>query len=151
MTSKIDLDRGVVVSRMPLDKGGMYIYMYQDDPGIYVNEHGHRIAESLASEVGFDTKRWQKERIKRDRIAQFKSEVEAELELASVERETVVKEAKGFTIVELPGGRGNVKDPDGNLMNIQPISMADAEALLVALTPEAPEPLNPKPLAKKGA
>lgn len=143
MTSKIDLDRGVVVSRMPLDKGGMYIYMYQDDPGVYLNEHGHPVSEALAKEVGFDIGRWQRMHLKNERMAEAKKKIEAELELISDEIDNTIMEKNGFLIIGLPGDRAVVKDPDGNVLTAQPVSIPAAEALLEGLT--APEKSAPKP------
>lgn len=147
MASKINLDRGVIVSRMPLTKGGMYIYMYADTPGEYINEHGNRVAESLAKEVGFDTNRWQREHMKIERLAAAKKKIEAELELINDEIDNTLKEKDGFVIIGLPGGKAIIKNPDGDQVTSQPILVPDAEALLEALTAPEPAP-EPKPVAR---
>lgn len=143
MTSKIDLDRGVMASRMPLDKGGMYIYMYMDAPGIYLNEHGNKVSESLAKEVGFDINKWHRVQLKNERLAVAKQRIEAELELISDEIDNTLMEKDGFVIIGLPGDKAVVKDPDGNVLTSQPVSIPAAEALLEGLT--APEKSAPEP------
>lgn len=134
MTMAIDLNRGVIATRMPIAKGGMYVYMYVDTPGEYLNEHGHKVSEGLAREVGFDVARWAKERVKRERMLEARKSIEAELEMLSEDTEKVVKEVNGFKIIELVSGSANVLDQSGALMNFQPIPMEDAEVLLKALT-----------------
>ena len=140
MAMKINLDRGVVVSRQKVEQGGVYVYMYMDEPGIYLNEHGHKVSESFAASVGLDVAKYAKERIRRDKMAEYKKQVEAELALVDVETEVVLKEVNGFKLIELPAGRANVKDADGELINTTPIPLYDAEVLLKALTETDPDP-----------
>jgi hypothetical protein len=146
MSFKIDLDRGVMAMRQPLTKGGVYVYMYLDEPGTYLNEHGHKVSEAFAADVGFNTAHWRKELTKRERLAEAKAKIEAELDMISEEIENTLKEVGGFRIIALANDMAQVKDPDGTVVNHMPIPVADAEVLLAALTGDEPQSTP----AKKG-
>lgn len=124
-TRKIDYERGYTPGRPGV--GGviirtnptlnMDVYMYLDDPGVYLNVYGKPVPPALAAEAGFDIGRWEKARKKKQAFLVFKSEQEA-IEAAdeSEDARKVVAESDGFSLIELPLGRGTIIGPDGGFL-----------------------------------
>jgi len=128
----IDLDSGVMLKR---HTSGMYVYMYFDNPGVYLNGFGKEVPEAIAEEAGFNTKLYAKEKLKRERMAEAMSAIEMELELAKEQgTEKVLVEGGGYKVIGLGLGTANVLDEDGNQMNAQPIPVEMAKALFKKLT-----------------
>lgn len=134
-------DRGVMKRSHPL---GLDVYMYIDLPGEYMTAHGSPITEEFALAAGFPIDILRKEKIKRERMAQAKLAIEQELEVQVQTRE-VVTEEKGFKVIGIGLGRHMVEDPDGNILNKEPLALEQAKLLLVALTgSKAEEPSKAK-------
>jgi len=112
---KIDYDRGVFI-RTATDLG-MDIFMYRDEPGKYLNAHGHEVGEELAKMAGFDTVRFAIQRRRKEAMSAAARAVDAELlATEAIEHKTVVKVKNGYSIVALTSGRHQVKDPEGNVL-----------------------------------
>ena len=110
---KIDYDRGVTIRIDP--KTGTKIYMYKDEPGVFLNGHGHEVEDSLAARCGFDTKSLKRLKAKRDAIKQAHDEIEAQFEGddATGPTDKVVEEnAEGYRIVQKLFGRHAVYSPE---------------------------------------
>lgn len=136
MSSKIDLNRGVHCTRDRLT--GMYIYMYIDTPGVYLSEHGTPVSEVLAKAAGFDTAKYAKERLRRERSAEFNSKLAAELDMLEHEDdEKVVYTVGGWKVIEVGAGFASVKDPDGNRVTAAPIPVEAAKGLLDKIVPSS--------------
>lgn len=135
---KIDVDRGVLMKRHA--PTNTQVYMYVDTPGEYLNAFGHKVIDQLAKEAGFKVDILSRGRMKRERMAKFKSEMEAELDLIAEGEQKVIAERDGFKVVELALGNANVLDENDDRMNTVPMPVKQAMALLDALAPEAEKP-----------
>lgn len=147
MSGKIDLDRGVMMTSF----NGVEVFMYVDDPGVYLNAYGTEVPESLAKQAGFDTEKYGKQHKRKVRMAAAQANIEAELAMIDEGKpQKVVKDLKGFKLVDIGLGRFYVKDPDDNVLTKEPVSRAMGDKLLVALSGEE-EPDEKKPDDKKPA
>lgn len=141
MAHKIDLDRGAMMKRVMAT--GVDVYMYTDTPGVYLNAFGGVASPELAKEAGYDIEKYGKEKLRRERMDQAMREIEAELNMDTIER-SVHKELKGFKSINIGLGRYIVMDPEGNQLTKQPISREQSELLLEKLVPSDPEPEGEK-------
>ncbi|MGI9297767.1 MAG: hypothetical protein ACR2QC_07705 [Gammaproteobacteria bacterium] len=73
----LDLDRGVTKRQHP---NGMQICMYKDDPGVFMDVNGGRIASELADGAGFPVAALKVERIKMQRFAEARAKIEREFD-----------------------------------------------------------------------
>jgi hypothetical protein len=127
--SAIDLNRGVITSRhRALD---LYIHMYADDPGVYLDDHGNPIPSALAEEVGFDVKKFAKLKKKRDSLREFEAQMNDQLEL---EADEVLAEGEGYKVVSVSEDAANVYDDDGNRLNNNVLPKQAAMLLFNKLT-----------------
>ena len=144
----IDYNRGVIKKINPQ---GVAIFMYRDDPGIFLSAFGTPVTDDLAATAGFAIERLSKARLKKERLKVAAQEVERQLADEEKARNTIVRTEKGFSIVDIGLGRFNVRDPDGNVLTVAPLSRELAEGLLSGLTgtvtaPEAPKAQRPAPV-----
>lgn len=129
MPTAIDLNRGVITSRhRTLD---MYIHMYTDTPGVYLDDHGHEIPEDLAAEVGFDTVKFAKLKKRQDGLDAFKKQMDEQLELDGVE---ILAEGEGYKVVAVSEDAAKVLDADGNMLTQNVLPRANALLLFNKLT-----------------
>ena len=132
MAFHIDLDRGVISRTHP--SLGMDIYMYVDDPGVYLTAHGSEVEKTLAEAAGFEVDTYDKQHKIKLAMAEAQSEVLAKFSEATSK---VLAERNGFKVLDIGMGRCNVLSPDGDLLNKTPISKEQADVLLKHLAPEA--------------
>ena len=130
MAFRIDLDRGVISRSHP--SLGMDVYMYVDDPGVYLTAHGTEVALALAEQAGFEVDKYAKQHKIKVAMANAQADVLAQFNEATTE---VLVERNGFKVVDIGLGRCNVLSPDGDLLNKTPVSREQAEILLKHLTP----------------
>lgn len=129
----INFDRGVIFAEDPASK--VNVYMYVDEPGIYRNAFEHIVSDDLARAAGFDVEKYAKDRLYRERMAAAKEAIEVELSKASEVVE--VEERGGFKVLDIGLGRHNVTDPEGRVLNAEPLPKDIASALLKRLVPGA--------------
>lgn len=127
MPKNIDYDRGVVKRKHP---SGLELYMYMDEPGTYRNAFGNEVEETLAKEAGFKVDSLRLAKLKKERMAEAMSQIEAEL---ADEKREVVKEKDGFKVVSIGLGRHIVEGPDGTSLTDTPIPKEMAETILERL------------------
>lgn len=135
---KIDLNRGVTIRRHA--STGVQVFMYKDDPGVFLNAHGTEVDPALAASAGFDIDTLLKEKVKRERQAVAMAAIEAEFSAGPAKSE-VVRSVDGFNLVAVGLGRHKVLDPDGEELHSTPLTLEEANLLLDQLThtqPEAP-------------
>lgn len=138
---KVDYNRGLMKhTHAPT---GIAVYMYFDDPGVYLNAYGFEVSKTLAENSGYDVGKWGKERTKRLRMAEAKELIEIELDAAEEYKPEVVKELKGFKVLAIGLGRHHVKDPDGNQMTEIPMPLEQALGLLEKMVPSSLETGTP--------
>lgn len=100
---KIDLNRGVRMSKDPMSQ--LEVYMYLDTPGVYLDPLGHEVPEEIAARAGYDVEKFGKAQLKAQRMASFMETLDAELD-TSTER-TIICERDGYKLVEI-GTLGHV-------------------------------------------
>ncbi len=123
---EIDLNRGVNIKTDP--SSGASVYMYKDAPGVFLNAHGHMVADSLAARCGFLVKELKKQREKREALERATAEIEAEFESEKATKsEKVIKESEdGYKIVQFAFGRCWVMGPDGDKLHPKPLTKQEA-------------------------
>ncbi len=140
MENPIDLNRGVTIKTDP--STGARIYMYKDEPGVFLNAHGAVVVETLAARCGFQVKDLMRERRKREALERSAREIEAEFEekMAVKTKDKVLEEsADGYRAVQQPFGRCWVYGPDDKPINDRPLTKEEALHLFKTIneTPEA--------------
>ena len=103
MAFRIDLDRGVISRSHP--SLGMDVYMYVDDPGVYLTAHGTEVALALAEQAGFEVDKYAKQHKIKVAMANAQADVLAQFNEATTE---VLVERNGFKVVDIGLGRCNV-------------------------------------------
>jgi len=128
----IDLDRGVMMKEHAAT--GVKIFMYIDTPGVYLNAHGGEVDEQMAVLAGFEVDKHRKELLKKTKLAEAMSKIEAELQIADdgAERKVLHKFAD-FTVVEMGLGRAHVADADGGYITPVPVPVQEAAMLAKAM------------------
>lgn len=129
----IDFDRGVMICSHP---SGVDVYMYFDDPGVYLTAHATKVSEEMARAAGYDVEVWGKKRQIRVAMAQAQAKVMEQFAAAELEANIVVKEKGGFKVVDIGVGRFVIKDPDDETITDQAMSKEAAEILLDQLVPD---------------
>ena len=133
--NRIDIDRPTTIRKHK--DSGMYVYMYKDEPGVYLSQHGDVLPEKIGALVGFDVKRLAKERDRREKMAEFSAKVSKELALAEASDEPDIVATRGdYSVIALPGGHANVVSGSAGKLNQTPLSMPLAMELLGALAGE---------------
>jgi hypothetical protein len=133
MIFAIDLDRGAMTCSHP--SLGIAIYMYLDDPGVYLTEHGNVLenGEALAEQAGFDVAKFSKQRKIKIAMDAANDKIMHEFNESTTK---VLVERNGFQIVDIGLDRCNVLAPDGGVLNKAPIPRAQADILLAHLAPK---------------
>lgn len=145
---KIDYDRGVIINTH--SPTGMDVFMYVDDPGVYLNAHGGSVSMGIAKEAGYDVDKLEKHRAMKSRKAQAAQMIEAEFADEKDQVEEVIKERNGYSVVSTGLGRHHVLDPDKNRLNAHPLSIEVAMKLLDGMAgPEEKEEKAPLRSLKK--
>lgn len=128
---KIDLDRGVRLSKDP--RTGMEVYMYLDSPGEYLTPQGSHCPDAVAAAAGYDIESLGKEKIKREKLAEFQRQLD--VEFSGEADRTVLAERGDFKLVEV-GTNGNViiTDNDKSLTAL-PMPRSLGEELFEKLAP----------------
>lgn len=147
----INLDRPYLM-RKATDVN-MKLFMYFDQPGVYLNIHGKPVPETVAVKAGFDVKKWAKQKLKNDRMEKFREQVERELEAEDGDDEIETKtiyEVEGFKVIGRALGLADAYDADGEKLNDKPISVEEAK-LLVDLMAGGDETPSPKGKTAKAA
>lgn len=146
MPMEIDVDRGVSIRQItkfenqhkftPDAKyGGLTVYMYKSEPGIYYDVHGRLVPEGLAGMAGFEVEKNAKLRNKRDAMAKFEKRLAQELAIETEDEEVVIVEEGDWKVVALPMERAKIVDKaTGEAVTAVPMPRADALVLLAHLT-----------------
>jgi hypothetical protein len=133
--NKIDYDLGVIIN---IHKNtGMDVFMYVDEPGVYLNAHGDKVAQEIAAEAGYDVEKYSKARVKMDRKKQALAMIDAELADEKDVVEVALAERNGYKVVSTGLGRHHVVDPDGNRLTTFPVSLDIAQKLFDGMAGEA--------------
>lgn len=134
---KIDYDRGVLIMTHP--QTGIDVFMYLDEPGVYLTAHAHPIAEQLAKEAGYDVEKYAKEKVRNERRAHANALIDKELDSETDVVEKVVEQKGSFTLVSIGLGRHHLKDGEGNQITAHALTEEQGKKLLDAMVlSEAP-------------
>lgn len=139
----IDIDRGVSIRQIvkfdeknprkfepDIAYGGMVVYMYKDEPGIYYDAHGKKLPEHMAKLAGFEVGKLAKARMKKEAVAKFTQQMTDAL-AAEFGDEVVLKEAGDWKIVQMPMNRAKIVDKESGLaVTAVPMPVEDAYKLL---------------------
>lgn len=111
--------------------GGMTIYMYNDDPGVFYNERGGRVSEGIAAAAGFDVETLGKAQRRKQAMALAAEKVEAEY--ASLPRAKVIAERGEYRMVEIAPGHFQIQfvesDGNGSPLTTQPLTRKAADKM----------------------
>lgn len=132
MAMKIDYDRGI--HKRSVDALGLDVYMYVDTPGVYLNAHGTEVSEDIARKAGFPVDDHLKQRKLKERLAAARKKILEEAD--AVQEKKVVKERRGFKIVDIGLDRYQVISPDDDVLTKQPQSKREAEIVFDQVVPE---------------
>lgn len=135
----IDLNRGVRMSKDHVTQ--LEVYMYFDDPGVYLTPQGHPVPEEVARSAGFDVDVYKKAHDKKSRMADFQAMLDSEYGDAA--ERVVLEERDGYKLVEV-GTLGNVMviDDEDRPLVATPLPADIGRTLFNKL---APPPLVEKP------
>lgn len=121
MPKHIDYDRGVLIRTNPTL--GMDVFMYADDPGVYLNAAGKQVPPATAKAAGYDIDRWAKLRKKKLAMQSFAKQLDAtDLQDKEGTSRTVIADRDGFQLVEMTLGRAQIMSPDGDAIT-QPVAI----------------------------
>src|SRR5690606_11464297 len=118
-------------------------------------ELGGIVPDSIAAAAGIDVERYAKEKLRRERMAQMSSMLDAELAIVPEGVHDVIATAGDMKLLRLAHGHAKIVDADGAALTDKPISEQMASALLEELakaqgvvvntmTAKSPEPTEPK-------
>lgn len=124
---EVDLDRGMEIHSHP--STGMDVFMYVDDPGVYLSAHGTPVSEQLAEQAGFDIERFGRERRIKQALAAAHKQIMDDFN-ANGGGPKIIEEREGFKVVDIGMDRHQVMSPDGKVLNTVPLSLANAKILL---------------------
>jgi hypothetical protein len=132
----IDLDRGVEIHRDNATK--IYVGMYVDKPGDFFDMRGRPVPDKFAEDAGFDVAKLSKEKIKREKMAEFAADLDRQMALAreiEPDEKVVLVEGGDYRVVALASGYYNVEDNEGIPVNTRPVSEDAARDLFKRLVP----------------
>jgi hypothetical protein len=137
---------GILLRQGP---GGMSVYMYNDDPGVFLNERGAIVSDAIASQAGFDVASLAKAR--RRKLALSKAQAGIDAEYATEENSNIIEERGEYRLVEVAQGHFQIHfvEEDGKGSPLSGILTRQAAAkLFLDLAGPAPV-LAPEPAGKK--
>lgn len=137
--AKLDLDRGVIVKFHPANR--MQIAMYVDSPGVYYTETGEPVAPELARQAGFKVENLLREKLKLERLAAFRRQLDAEMREEEEAFAQALSNKSNHDVRHIGGGQYALFSKDGKKLTRVAMTKADVE-LLVGKTVDA-DPNDP--------
>ena len=139
----IDLDRGVELRFH--EKSGMEVWMYVDEPGVYLDSSGKEVPEQLAALVGYPIEKHRKERLIRQKMADTERAMRQQLAQETQGEKKIVQSRGGYVIVAVGDlGYHQVEDADGTVLSKKLMPLAEAKFLLDVLAGAEAEVKEPK-------
>lgn len=124
----IDLNRGVIVKKHA--RTGMQVFMYRDQPGVYLNAFAKPVSENLAKEVGFDVETLGRKKLAKEKLGAAMQAIEAELAVEHAEERKIIAQRGGYNVVDLGLGRARIEDDEGHSLTETPMAQDYALKLL---------------------
>ena len=140
MPNNIDYDRGVIKRT---HSSGAEIFMYKDDPGVFLNAFGTEVDEAMAREAGMNVDKYGLARKKKARMTEAMQLIDAEFSSDVNTVREVIQKRGGFTLVAIGHGRHILEDPDGNNLTPNPLTLEEGELLFDKMAPKAAEDPDP--------
>lgn len=106
---------------------GARVFMYLDDPGLYLDQHGRPFPEEAAKEAGFQVERYRKQRIMQKERAKFEEAMKAELKISD-DVETYLEKGS-LRIQHYPETGMAFLERDGERLYATPIPLSTAVTL----------------------
>jgi hypothetical protein len=139
----IDVDRGVTIRQIvKFDKtnqhkfegdikyGGLTVYMYKDEPGVYYDVHGNKVPEGIAKLAGYPIDKLAKARRRKEALLAFDEQMRQQLAMEPDEESRVLAEDGDWAVMSLPNGRAKIVDKETGA-SITPITLPEKDALLL--------------------
>lgn len=118
--------------------GGMQVFMYCDDPGVFYNERGGRVSEGIARQAGFDVDTLSKAQRKKQAMLQAQKTVEEEY--AGIAAMKIIEERGEYRLVEPAPGHFQIQfveaDGSGSTLTTSPLTEKAARKLFVEMAGE---------------
>lgn len=134
MPNMIDVNRGVEIHRDTAT--GIRVYMYIDKPGEYLNAFAKPVSPEFAKKAGFPVEAQLRQKIARDKIADFTAKMAAELDVTNLtDTAEVLVERDGYRVLKMPYGNALVVGEDNEKLTPAPVPEQAALELLEALSP----------------
>lgn len=140
MTEQLDWDAGVTSKH---HKSGIWVNMYKNKPGIFYDNRGGVVPESIAQDCGFDVKKLKLIAERKSKVDSAMKDIEAEFS-ASDDREVIFQRGD-YMVIAGPKGTADIIDIDGNAMNTVIMKKSEAVALAKELTKNVIEPEESNP------
>ena len=135
---KVDVNRGCYI-RMHRATG-MAIYMYADQPGVFLNDHARPVPHEMAAEAGFDVEPLLRAKRKNDALHKAQMAIEAEYK-TSVQRDVIAEHGE-YRVVGLGNDLFLVEFEDGSPLS-KPVSEPIAMNTFRLLAGIEEEPVKP--------
>lgn len=145
---KIDYDLGV---RKFIHPSGVEVYMYVDNPGVYLNAYENPLSEAFAAEAGYDIAALAKSRLRKEMLKKAHDGVLAQLAEDDAGTHEVLANRGGVYVVNIGLGRFVLEDQDGGRLSPTHMSQEAALDLLDKMVPDldAKKPSPAKGVAPK--
>ncbi len=117
--------------------GGIAVFMYNDDPGVFLNERGAPVSDRFAEAAGFDVQSLG--RARRKKIAMAKVGAQVDAEFSEQTNSNIIMERGEYRLVEIAPGHFAIHfiEPDGHgsPLSATVLSRKAAEKLFDELAP----------------
>lgn len=127
MSKEIDYRRGVRKRVHPAS--GVEIFMYKDQPGVFLNAFGKEVGEDIAHQAGYNVDKLKRAKLRQERMELARQTIEEELE-ASTDERRVVYEVGDYVLVDVGEGRTYIEDVDGNRYVGTPMPFEQAKTVV---------------------
>ncbi len=121
--------------------GGVQVFMYNDDPGVFLNERGAPVSDVFAGAAGFDVVTLGKLRRKKQALAKAAGSIEEEFEHEGAAANVLVERGE-YRLVELAPGHFQVQfieeDGRGSPLSATVLTRKAAEKIFEDLAGPAP-------------
>lgn len=134
---------------------GPYVYMIKNEPGVYYDEKGRKLPDTMAEIAGYNVKLNKRMYEHNQKVGEARTNLEKQFrqELAKYQNERVVLDSQGdYEIVLIHGDNDyvNIEDSNGNLL-IPRIHIKEAKRYLENLTSaHADDNVDPAKTPAKG-
>ena len=139
----LDLNRGVTLRFHPT---GIKIGTYDAAPGVYYLETGDLLEDArLAKEAGFDVERDLRTKLKNERLAKYKAELDAEMQSEEDALASAMSKRGNVDVRHIGGGQYAIFDKSGTRLTRVAMTKADVELLVGPVEADPNDPRSESP------